>query len=113
DKVAQRYTQYGNRHPFNAINADESQGGVLFVGSDDSSGLKGDNLYYLGRFLVGVAPEALVGAERRAPQTRQELPAEKGIIAPTLEEVLAIGTPFVTPIALDQFRVEMQKLYKQ
>mgnify|MGYP001559093268 CR=1 FL=1 len=87
---------------------------MLFVGSNGNFGLYGDlDLDGFGRFLVGVAPEALVGAERRAPQTRQELPAEKGIIAPTLEEVLAIGTPFVTPIALDQFRVEMQKLYKQ
>src|SRR3989338_6425566 len=49
DKVAQRYTNYGNRHIFNDINADETQGRVLFAGGDDDDGLYGyGSLYYLG-----------------------------------------------------------------
>lgn len=61
DKVAQRYTNYGNWHPFNAINADETQGRVLFV-SVDLIGLLGSlSLYGNGRF-AGVAPEALDAA---------------------------------------------------
>lgn len=68
DKVSQQYTNYGNWHPFNAINSDETQGRVLFVGYNDGNGLSGDlDLLNYGRFLVGVAPEARVGAKGRAP----------------------------------------------
>ncbi len=65
-----RSGKLGVWHPFNVKNFDpeEAQGRLLFVGYDDSNGLGGDyNLNYYGRFLVGVAPEARVGAECRAP----------------------------------------------
>jgi hypothetical protein len=55
-KVAEQYTKYGNWHPFNVINPSEAQGCVLFASKLDDGIFSGlDNL---GRFLVGVAPEA-------------------------------------------------------
>ncbi len=72
DKVAQRYTNYGNWHLFNAINSDETQGRVLFVGDDGYYGLGGNvSLSNNGRF-VGVAPEALVARSADAKKSHLE-----------------------------------------
>lgn len=60
DYTAQRYSNYGNWHPFNVVNPAETQGRVLFVGDGGLSGLFGSSgLGYYGQFLE-VAPEALV-----------------------------------------------------
>ncbi|MBI5001861.1 hypothetical protein HZC31_00585 [Candidatus Woesearchaeota archaeon] len=73
DKIAQRYTSYGNWHLFNAINADEAQGRVLFAGNNDYYGLVGNySLNGNGRFLVGVAPEAHVARSADAKKSPLE-----------------------------------------
>ena len=112
DYAAQRYNQYGNWHPFNAINADETQGRVLFVG-DDGSGLLGDyGLNGSGRFLVGVAPEALVGTERHAQKSGPLLSTETTIIiAPTLDQIMAKLKPYVAPALVETIQANLATLY--
>ncbi len=88
-------------HPFNhdKFNPDEPQGRVLFLNSVDNSGLNGYcNLDYGGRF-VGVAPEAQ---------------REKSIVAPTLEQVLAIvnTSPTIAPANRAALVNQFSKLYE-
>jgi len=88
-------------HPFNhdKFNPDESQGRVLFLVSNDYDGLIGyDNLGDDGRS-VGVAPEAQ---------------REKSLVAPTLEQVLAIvnTSPSIAPANRDALVKQFAKLYE-
>ena len=53
DKVMQRYTNYGNWHSFNAINADSAVGCLLTV-TENNTGLRDSGLNRIGCFLVGV-----------------------------------------------------------
>ena len=86
DKVAQRYTNYGNWHPFNAINSDETQGRVLFVGDDGDGGLDGYSLLYSDGRFVGVAPEALVARSADAKKSPLE-----GMVSVALPRELFAG----------------------
>lgn len=89
----------GNWHPFADINADQTQGRVVFLGDNDDDGLDGDNGNFFndGRF-VGVAPEA---QEDSARSDAQNLEAElRSVLAPelgakhldrVLRDVLSVG----------------------
>ena len=88
-------------HPFNSdkFNPDEPQGRVLFLNSGDYSGLYGNYyLDYYGRF-VGVAPEAQ---------------RDKSLVAPTLEQVLAIvsTSPSIAPVNRAALVNQFSKLYE-
>ncbi len=113
DYAAQRYSNYGNWHPFNVINPAETQGRVLFVGYGDGNGLGGSgNLNLNGQFLgvraeqssavhgitdSVVAPEALVP---RAPQETIEASNRKS--APlSLEARASEGVDHVILAALE------------
>ena len=88
-------------HPFNSdkFNPDEPQGRVLFLNSDDNNGLIGSyGLDVIGRF-VGVAPEAQ---------------RDKSLVAPTLEQVLAIvsTSPSIAPVNRAALVNQFSKLYE-
>lgn len=77
------------------------------VGSsyDLSCALGGSLLDNCSGRLVGVAPEAQV-ARKTAPSN------ESSIVAPTLEQVLALGRDHVSKAGMGAFETEAKKLYK-
>jgi hypothetical protein len=109
DKAAQKYQKYGQWHPFGNVDVEQSQGRLLFLGSNDDNGLNGDDfLNKRGRF-VGVAPEAQAsGREAPAPS----LTAPSQIIAPKLDDILRVVGPYTASVNADALRKQLTTLYK-
>ena len=96
-KEKHKTAKYGSRHLFDGIDPSQAQGRLLFLGNYAYLGLNGNyNLSNLGRF-VGVAPEA-----REA----------KKVVAPTLEQVLAVSSRHSPEINRAQLTRELSALYK-
>ena len=81
-EAAYKVSKIGNWHPFANVDAEKTQGRVVFLGNYDGNGLGGDyGLYNLGRF-VGVAPEVQGDSARRGAQN---LEAElRSVLSPEL-----------------------------
>jgi len=81
---------------------------VLFLGDNFNNYLFGNYLKYGGRFLgVRRRPVASVSEPVNAIGTPQKISS-----APSLEQVLALGTDFVPNIAQEEFEARVRALYK-
>lgn len=63
--------------------------------------------------LVGVAPEARVGAERQTPQKLEAPLSVEGsaVVAPTLDQIMARLRPYVAPALVETVQGELATLY--
>ena len=104
DKTEQVYErkELGNWHPFANSDPDQPQGRVPFAGDGYNGGLSScSNLGDYGRF-VWVAPKA-PGAQENAERT---------VVQPTMEQILAASTKFIPEINKEAYRQEISSLYK-
>lgn len=104
DKTEQVYDrkELGNWHPFANSDPDQPQGRVPFAGSGCGGGLGGGGLLDGDGRFVWVAP--------KAPDAQEN--AERTIVQPTMEQILAVTGRYTPEINKESLRQEIGSLYK-